>query len=61
MKLFIFGVCNGVYIVNFEKILLLFNEVLVELICIVSNNGKVLFVGIKCVVFEVVKVVVVDC
>lgn len=61
MKLFIFGVCNKVYIINFEKIVLMFNEVLVELNKIVFCKGKIFFVGIKCVVSEAVKDVVLSC
>lgn len=36
----------------------MFNEVLVELVKVGEKKGKVLFVGIKCVVFEFVKEVV---
>lgn len=61
MKSFIFGARNKVYIINFEKIVSMFNEVLVELNKIVFRKGKIFFVGIKRVVSEAVKDVVLSC
>lgn len=61
MKFFIFGVCNKVYIINFEKMVLFFNNVFNYFLGVVFKKGKIFFVGIKCVVGEVVKDVVFKC
>ncbi|QLB21442.1 30S ribosomal protein S2 [Vespertiliibacter pulmonis] len=55
MKPFIFGARNGVHIINLEKTLPMFNDALVELTRIASNNGKVLFVGTKRAASDAVK------
>lgn len=61
MGKFIFGVCNKIYIINFEKILLMFNEVLIFVECLVVGKNKILFVGIKCFVGKIVCEEVVCC
>lgn len=61
MKPFIFGPRNGVHIINLEKTVPMFNEALVELTRIASNNGRILFVGTKRAASEVVKAAVLDC
>ena len=61
MRPFIFGVRNGVHIINLEKTLPLFNEALTELNRIAANNGKILFVGTKRAASEAVKAAALDC
>lgn len=61
MKPFIFGPRNGVHIINLEKTVPMFNEALVELTRIASNNGRILFVGTKRAASEVVKAAALDC
>ncbi|NBI13857.1 30S ribosomal protein S2 [[Haemophilus] felis] len=61
MKPFIFGPRNGVHIINLEKTVPMFNEALVELTRIASNNGKILFVGTKRAATDAVKTAALDC
>ncbi|WP_075321414.1 30S ribosomal protein S2 [Histophilus somni] len=61
MKPFIFGPRNGVHIINLEKTVPMFNEALVELTRIASNNGRILFVGTKRAASEAVKAAALDC
>lgn len=61
MKPFIFGPRNGVHIINLEKTVPMFNEALVELTRIASNNGKILFVGTKRAATDAVKAAALDC
>lgn len=55
MKPFIFGARNKVHIINLEKTVPMFNEVLAELTKIGERKGKVLFVGTKRAASEAVK------
>lgn len=48
MVLFIFGYCNKIYIINFEKMLLMFMDVQKYVCQLVVNCGMILFVGMKC-------------
>ena len=61
MKPFIFGPRNGVHIINLEKTVPMFNEALVELTRIASNNGKVLFVGTKRAATDAVQAAALEC
>ena len=55
MKPFIFGSRNNVHIINLEKTVPMFNDVLAELKKIGERKGKVLFVGTKRAASEAVK------
>lgn len=55
MKPFIFGARNNVHIINLEKTVPMFNEVLAELKKVGDRKGKVLFVGTKRSASEAVK------
>ena len=61
MKPFIFGPRNGVHIINLEKTVPMFNEALVELTRIASNNGKGLFVGTKRAATDAVQAAALEC
>jgi small subunit ribosomal protein S2 len=47
MKPYIFGARNGIYIIDLQKTVTLFDEVYRFVVDIVANGGKVLFVGTK--------------
>ncbi len=55
MKPFIFGARNKVHIINLEKTVPMFNEVLAQLTKVGERKGKVLFVGTKRAASESVK------
>lgn len=55
MVLYIFGVRGKIYIINLEKIVLLFNDVMNFILLVVQKCGIVLFLGIKCSVCEIIK------
>ncbi|MDA9557207.1 30S ribosomal protein S2 [Vibrio sp.] len=55
MKPFIFGARNKVHIINLEKTVPMFNDVLAELAKIGEKKGKVLFVGTKRAASESIK------
>lgn len=61
MKSYIFGPRNGIYIINLEKTVPMFNDALAELTRIASNNGKILFVGTKRAASDAVKAAALDC
>jgi len=47
MKPYIFGARNGIYIIDLQKTVTLFDEVYRFVVDAVANGGKVLFVGTK--------------
>ena len=47
MKPYIFGARNGIYIIDLQKTVTLFEEVYRFVVDVVANGGKVLFVGTK--------------
>ncbi|BBA84726.1 30S ribosomal protein S2 [endosymbiont of Euscepes postfasciatus] len=47
MKKYIYGIHNGIHIINLDKTLVLFNIALKKIKNIINNNGKILFVGTK--------------
>jgi small subunit ribosomal protein S2 len=47
MKPYIFGARNGIYIIDLQKTVALFEEAYHFIVNVVSNGGKVLFVGTK--------------
>jgi small subunit ribosomal protein S2 len=61
MKPFIFGARNKVHIINLEKTVPMFNEVLGELTKVGERKGKVLFVGTKRAASESVKAAAESC
>ena len=61
MKPFIFGARNRVHIINLEKTVPMFNDVLAELTKVGERKGKVLFVGTKRAASESVKEAAVNC
>lgn len=61
MKPFIFGARNKVHIINLEKTVPMFNEVLAELTKIGERKGKVLFVGTKRAASESIKAAAESC
>ncbi|MGL5291001.1 MAG: 30S ribosomal protein S2 [Enterovibrio sp.] len=61
MKPFIFGARNKVHIINLEKTVPLFNDVLGELSKIGERKGKVLFVGTKRAASDAIKVAAESC
>ncbi len=61
MKPFIFGSRNKVHIINLEKTVPMFNDVLTELAKVGERKGKVLFVGTKRAASEPVKVAAESC
>lgn len=61
MKPFIFGARNKVHIINLEKTVPLFNEVLGELAKIGKRKGKVLFVGTKRAASDSIKAAAESC
>ncbi|MFD2179264.1 30S ribosomal protein S2 [Veronia pacifica] len=61
MKPFIFGARNKVHIINLEKTVPMFNDVLAELTKVGERKGKVLFVGTKRAASESVKAAAQSC
>ncbi|PKF51474.1 30S ribosomal protein S2 [Enterovibrio nigricans] len=61
MKPFIFGARNKVHIINLEKTVPMFNDVLAELTKVGERKGKVLFVGTKRAASESVKAAAESC
>lgn len=61
MNPFIFGARNRVHIINLEKTVPMFNEVLAELTKIGERKGKVLFVGTKRAASDSVKAAAESC
>ncbi len=61
MKPFIFGARNKVHIINLEKTVPMFNEVLAELKKLGERKGKVLFVGTKRAASDSVKAAAENC
>ncbi|AMG30016.1 30S ribosomal protein S2 [Grimontia hollisae] len=61
MKPFIFGARNKVHIINLEKTVPMFNDVLAELTKVGERKGKVLFVGTKRAASEAVKAAAESC
>lgn len=61
MKPFIFGARNRVHIINLEKTVPMFNEVLAQMTKVGSRKGKVLFVGTKRAASESVKAAAQSC
>ena len=47
MKPYIFGARNGIYIIDLQKTVTLFEDVYRFIVDVVANGGKVLFVGTK--------------
>lgn len=55
MAPFIYGVRNGIHIINLEKTLPLFNEALDVIAKIAARNGRVMFVGTKHAASEAIR------
>ena len=55
MKQYIFGVRNGVHIIDLQQTVPMFDTALKGIRDIVANGGKVLFVGIKSAAQEKIK------
>lgn len=51
---FIYGLCNGIYIMDFIQIVFMLDVVLNVVCEIVVKGGCVFFVGIKCQVFGLI-------